>query len=147
MYVDTQIITAYYDIDDEAWDEEGSHSIDDNNSNNNGEAESIRITPEDSSPDTNERIDVTFEIEDEDGDTVEDYRNGIEFDVYYRTSSSSSRTKTTSSTYYEISSSYEDGYAFRSLDDGERKITNFIRFKKEYEYRLDVKDEDDSSID
>ncbi|NCQ81437.1 hypothetical protein GW750_01255 [bacterium] len=90
---------------------------------------------------------MTFEIEDENGDTVEDYRNGVEFSVYFRLSTNGNRTKTTSSSYYELNDTYKNGYTFRSIDDGEKKITNFIRFKRDYDFRVDVEDEDDSSVD
>ena len=64
--------------------------------------------------------------------------------MYYRKSSSSSWTRTTSSSYYEIDEDYEDGYTFKSSDDGEKEFNNFIRFKKDnYQYKLVVTDQDD----
>ncbi len=76
------------------------------------------------------------------------YRGSVEFEVYYRRSGSSSWTKTTSSSYYEIDEDYEDGYSFSSTNDGQKTFDNFIQFKKDdYEYKVVVVDEDDDDIE
>lgn len=72
----------------------------------------------------------------------------MDFDVYYRSSSSSSWIKTTSSSYYEIDEDYEDGYTFTSSNDGQKTLTDFIRFKKDdYEYKVVATDEDDEDVE
>ncbi len=75
------------------------------------------------------------------------YRGSIEFEVYYRTSGSSSWIKTTSSSYYEMDEDYEDGYTFTSSNNGQKTFYDLIRFRKEYEYKIIVVDEDDDDIE
>ncbi len=129
---------AYYDFDDwERWDSIWS---------SNEDIDNFYLTTDDSSPETNDRVDLTIRARDDDNSTVDDYRWTVQFKVYYRTSSSSSRRLTTSSTYYEIDDDYEDDYTFTSSDDGEAELDNFIKFKKEYDYKVRVEDEDDDDI-
>jgi len=46
-----------------------------------------------------------------------------------------------------MDSSYTDGYDFTSSDDGYAQLSNFIKFKKNnYDYKVRVYDENDSSI-
>jgi hypothetical protein len=66
--------------------------------------------------------------------------------VYYRTSSSSARTKTTSSNYYEIDSDYDDGYDFSSSDYGIATLDNVIKFKQLREFKIVVEDANDADI-
>jgi len=132
-----------YDFDD------GERS--DNSSNNNDDDENwdindFQVTTDDSSPDTYQRVDLRIKARDDDWDTVADYRGTIRFEVYYRTSSSSSWTKTTSSTYFELKSSYDNTYTFRSSDNGYAILYDAIRFNRDYEYKVKVIDDDSSSI-
>jgi lipopolysaccharide export LptBFGC system permease protein LptF len=76
------------------------------------------------------------------------YKGTVNFDVYYRTSSSSSWVKTTSSSYYEIDNDYDNGYTFSSSNDGQKTLNNFIRFKKDdYSYKIVVTDEDNDDTE
>ena len=68
--------------------------------------------------------------------------------MYYRSSSSSSWIKTTSSSYYEMDEDYDNGYTFTSSNDGQKVFNNLIRFKKNnYSYKVVVSDEDDEDIE
>ena len=130
---------AYYNFDD--WERWSSSS------NNNWDLDNFDLTADDTTPSTSQRVDLTIEARDDSDDTVTDYDGTVDFKVYYRSSSSSSRILTTSSTYYEIDTDYDDGYEFTSSDDGEADLTNFIKFKKNnYDYKVRVYDDSDTSI-
>lgn len=115
-------------------------------SSSNWDTDNFYISTDDSTPDTNQRVDLTIRARDWTY-TDTSYNNAVNFEVYYRTSSSNSRTKTTSSYYYEISSNYKNWYNFSSSNNWQKTITNFIRFKKNYEYKVLVIDKDDEDID
>ncbi len=68
------------------------------------------------------------------------------FEVYYRTSTTSSWKKTTSSTYYELSSSYRYGYTFTYYDYGYAMFYDLITFKKKYDFKLKIIDKDNNDI-
>jgi len=72
------------------------------NSSSNNDIDNFYVTNSDSSPDTNERIDLTIKARDDSNRTVTDYTDDVDFVIYYRTSSSRAWTKTTSSNYYTI---------------------------------------------
>ncbi len=130
-----------YDFDNE------ERASDDLQDTSNGDLDNFYVTADDTTPSTSQRVDLTVRARDNDNTTITDYTDTIDFKVYYRASSSSSRTQTTSSTYYEIDSDYEDGYDFTSSDDGIAELTNFIKFKKNnYDYKVRVYADDDSSI-
>jgi hypothetical protein len=94
-----------------------------------------------------QRVDLKIKALDDSDDTITDYDGTVDFKVYYRTSSSSSWVLTTSSTYFEIDSDFDDGYEFDEDDDkGYATLSDFIRFKKSYDYKVRVYDEDDTSI-
>ena len=75
------------------------------------------------------------------------YTNRVKFDVYYRTSTSSSWNKTSSSYYYTINPSYTNWYKFISSDYGQKNLYDFIRFNKNnLDYKVRVYDENNSNI-
>ncbi len=111
-------------------------------SSSNGDADNIKISTNDSTPDVNDYVDITLEIRDDDDDTVEDYTDKVEFLVYYYDNGTYKRT--TSSSFFTLS---DDEYDFESSDDGEVRLSNWIKFKKDRKYKLVVEDKDDSSID
>ncbi|MFA6256633.1 MAG: hypothetical protein WC606_05685, partial [Candidatus Absconditabacterales bacterium] len=116
-------------------------------SSSNGDLDNFYVTADDTTPSTSQYIDLTVRARDSDNATITDYTDMINFKVYYRSSSSSSWTQTTSSTYYTMGSDYTDGYDFTSSDDGIAELTNFIKFKKNnYDYKVRVYDENDTSI-
>ena len=135
-----------YDENDSSIYKEITFYVDGSSSSSDGDLDNFYLTTDDSSPTTNQRVDLTIEARDDDDDTITDYTDTVNFRVYYRTSSSSSRTPTTSTSYYEIDTDYDDWYEFDSSDDGEADLTNFIEFKKSYDYKVRVYDENDSSI-
>lgn len=104
------------------------------------------LTTDDTTPSTNQRVDLTIKARDN-LSTYTSYRGTMQFEVYYKASGSSTRTKTTSSTYYEMAGSYKtNGYTFTSSNAGEKSFTNLIRFKKNnYSYKVLVYDEDEDS--
>ncbi|MEI7562996.1 MAG: hypothetical protein WCJ39_04880, partial [bacterium] len=120
------------------------------NSSSNSDVDNFSLTTDDSTPSTLSRVDLTVKARDSSNSTVIDYNDDIIFKVYYRTSSSNSWVQTTSSSYFAInstySSDYSDGIAFSSSRDGYRTFSNFIEFKKNYEYKVVVLDANDSSI-
>ncbi len=112
-----------------------------------GDTDNFYITTDDASPDINNFVDLTIRARDG-SSTDTSYEGDIEFEVYYRASSSSSWIKTTSSSYYEIDNDYDDGYSFTTANRGQKTLANFIRFKKDdYEYKVVVADEDDDDIE
>jgi hypothetical protein len=48
--------------------------------------------------------------------------------------------RTASSSYYEADSYFNRGYSFSSSDYGERTFSSFIKFTRNYQYRLYVED-------
>ncbi|MCF7835403.1 hypothetical protein K9M48_05175 [Candidatus Gracilibacteria bacterium] len=141
-YEDEYTIT----VEDGSVDADQDFDVGDNGSSSNGDVDNFYVTTNDSSPETDERVDLTIKARDDGNDLVDDYDGTVVFEVYYRTSSSSSRYKTTSSTYFEIDDDYEDGYEFDSDDDGLVTLDNFIEFKKDYDFKVLVEDEDDDDI-
>jgi len=117
-------------------------------SNDNYDTDNFYMTTDDSTPSTSQRVDLTVKAR---YSTTTDtaYRGTVQFEVYYKSSSSSTWTKTTSSTYYEMKSPYEDdGYTFTSSNAGSKTFTDLIRFKKtNYSYKVLAYDEDDESIE
>ena len=136
-----------YDFDNGEWTDSTYSS---SSSSSNGNVDNFYLTTDDSSPSTNSRVDLSVKARDSSNSTVSDYYNDVIFKVYYRTSSSNSRVQTTSSSYFAISSSYSSDYnygiSFSSSRDGYHTFSNFIEFKKDYEYKVVVLDADDSSI-
>ena len=119
----------------------------DGNQNNNNDSNNFYVTTDDTTPTTNQWVDMTVKARDGTS-TDTGYRGTVNFDVYYRSGSSSSWIKTTSSSYYEIDNDYDNGYTFTSSNDGQKIFNNLIRFKKNnYSYKVVVSDEDDDSIE
>ncbi|AHB41537.1 hypothetical protein P148_SR1C00001G0747 [candidate division SR1 bacterium RAAC1_SR1_1] len=135
-----------YDFEEGEWTDGISNNDDDDDDNDAGDVDNFYVTTDDTTPSINQRVDLKIKARDSDNGTVTDYTNAVEFVVYYKTSSSSSWRETTSSTYFELDDDYEDGYDFSSSDDGYVTLTDAIRFKKDYEYKVEVVDEDDEDI-
>ena len=131
-----------YDFDNEEW----TDGIGTDDDDNNNDVDNFYVSTNDSSPDTYEPVDLKIKARDEDNETVEDYTNAVEFTVYYRTSSYNSWRETSSSYYFEFDNDYEDGYDFSSSDDGYVTLYDAIEFKKSYDFKVVVEDEDDSDI-
>ena len=144
-----------YDYNDSSVDEgykvfDFGNGYDEDDEETTGDTDGFYLTTYDSTPNANSRASLTVTARD--GNTKDtSYRGTIMFDIYYKSSSSSTRTKTTSSTYYEMNTSkrYQDrGYTFKSTDNGVFEDTYFIKFKKNnYQYKIHVYDEDDDDID
>jgi len=118
-----------------------------NNNNSNGNLDNLYVTTDDTTPSTSQYVDLTVQARDSNNDTITDYTDSINFKVYYRSSSSSTWTLTTSSTYYTMSSSYTNGYDFSSSNNGIKTFTNLIKFNRNnYDYKVRVYDENDTSI-
>lgn len=121
----------------------------DNNNNNDYNTDNFYVTTNDSSPDRNDRVDLTIKARDG-SSTDKSYKGSVDFEVRYKESGYSNRNKVSTSnslSYYEMKYPYEDdGYTFRTSNYGEITISDFIRFKREnYEYKVIVKDSDHSS--
>ncbi len=125
----------------------GNNNNNNGNQNNNGNTDNFYLTSDDASPTTNQWVDLTVRARDGTS-TDTSYRGTVNFDVYYRSSSSSSWIQTTSSSWYEIVSNYENnGYTFTSSNNGQKTFSNFIRFKKNnYSYKVVVTDENGGNI-
>ncbi len=111
--------------------------------NKDNEDYSIQLSTNRKSPASNQYIDLTIETEDE------DYVWKLTFSAKYKNSSSTSWTNIsnlTSSTYFnDYSSSREDWYyKMKSSDEWKITLKNLIKFKKEWYYRIYVKDIDDN---
>jgi VCBS repeat-containing protein len=100
-----------YDFDNEERADDNLQDI------SNNELDNFTVTSDDTTPSTSQRVDLNIKARDSDNATVTDYTDTVKFKVYYRSSSSSSWTQTTSSTYYEMDSDYDGGYDFTSSDD------------------------------
>lgn len=118
--------------------------------NDDYSTDNFYVTTDDTTPSTTQRVDLRVKARDGTSTDTE-YDGDIVVTVYYRTSSSASWTKTTSSSYFEINSTYDDDYdngiAFASSRNGYHVFTDFIKLKKNYEYKVVVEDADDSNID
>ncbi len=98
-------------------------------------------------PSTSQRVDLTIKARNSNNNILTNYTNRVKFDVYYRTSTSSSWNKTSSSYYYTINSSYTNWYKFISSDYGQKNLYDFIRFNKNnLDYKVRVYDENNSNI-
>lgn len=121
--------------------------LDENQDDNNNDSNNFYVTADDASPTTNQWVDLTVKARDGTS-TDTGYRGTVNFDVYYRSGSSSSWIKTTSSSYYEMDEDYDNGYTFTSSNDGQKIFSNLIRFKKNnYSYKVIAYDEDDEDIE
>ncbi len=120
---------------------------DNDNDNDSDDADNINVDANTTSPDKNEKVDITLTIRDDDNDTVKDYNNTIKYEVEYKSSSYSSWENAPSS-YYDIDNDFDDGeIRFKSSWDGKKKFSDFIKFKKDYKFKLTFKDENNRKID
>lgn len=121
-------------------------TVDDDTTSNNDDTDNLYITTNDSTPTTYQRVNLGIRARDG-SSTNTAYRGTVDFEVYYKASGSSTWTKTTSSSYYTIHSSYQNGYTFNSSQNGYITISNFIKFNRnDYSYKVVVYDQDDESI-
>ena len=105
-------------------------NVDASSSTNNN----VRITTNQTYPSTNQYVNVTVE-------TNSSYRGRIDFSMQYRSSNSSSRSTVTSSSYFDASSYFNNGYQFTSSDYGYKTLSSFVRFNRSGYYRLYAKDD------
>ena len=106
----------------------------------------FQLTTNRSNPAQSQWVDLTIKARNSNNNILTDYTNRIKFDVYYRTSSSSSWIKTSSSNYYTINSSYANWYKFVTSDYGQKNLYDFIKFNKNnLDYKIRVYDENNSS--
>ncbi len=118
-----------------------------NSSYSNSNLSNFYITTDDTTPTLNQYIDLTVKARDSSNYTVSNYTDSINFKVYYKASTSSVWTQTTSSSYYTMSYLYTNGYDFSSSDYGIAQLTSFIRFNKNnYQYKVRVYAENNTSI-
>ena len=117
-------------------------------SSSNYDADNFYLTTDDTTPTTSQYVDLTVRARDN-ASTDTSYRGTVQFEVYYKAASSSTWTKTTSSTYYTMVSTYEDnGYTFTSSNNGSKTFSNLIKFNRNnFSYKVVVYDEDDESIE
>jgi hypothetical protein len=145
---DYQYKIVVVDEDDDDIDGEKTFTVGEGDSTTNGDTDNFYLTTDDSTPTTSQEVDLTVKARD--GTTTDtSYRGTVQFEVYYKASGSYTWVKTTSSTYYEMDSDYEDdGYTFTSSNNGTKVFSNFIKFKKNnYSYKVIVYDEDDEDIE
>lgn len=107
--------------------------------NNNNNRNSYRIIPSASqtSPTTNQYINVTLNARyNNNNNTATDYRGSVDFSVQYRSSNSSSRQSASSSNYDLDRSSY----TFTSNNNGSVTLNSLLRFYNNGQYRLVIRD-------
>lgn len=116
---------------DDSWNESSIQiNVNTNDSNNNS---NLKISSSTLYPNLDQYINVYVEAN-------SNYRWRINFYVQYRSSTSSSRQNISSSNYFTPSSDFNYWYQFGSYDNGYRNFNNFIKFHREWYYRLYVKD-------
>jgi len=113
----------------------------------NTTSDNLYITTDDSTPATFQRVDLT--VKSRDGTSTDtSYRGTVQFEVYKKASNSTAWTLTTSSTDYEMKSTYANGYRFTSSNAGQKTFTDIIRFKRNnYSYKVLVYDKDNESVE
>lgn len=117
--------------------------------NNTDNADNFYVSTDDSTPAANQRVDLR--LTSRNGTSTDTtYDGDFVVKVYYRTNTSS-WIETTSTSYFEINSTYDDDYQdgirFSSSWNGTHTFYDFIRFKRDYQYKVVVEDVDDSEID
>ncbi|MDR0369904.1 MAG: hypothetical protein LBH96_05380 [Candidatus Peribacteria bacterium] len=95
----------------------------------------LAITTNRKKPSLNQWVNVTITMDDE-------YRGDLDFYVSYRTSSSSSRGKVSSSSYFTAHDYFNDGYRIVAADKGKVTISSFIRFNRSGYFRVYVQDKE-----
>ena len=108
-------------------------------SSNKYYGDEIELSTNRESPSTSQYVNLTIK-------TDRDYYGKLYLTTKYRSSSSNSRSNisNTSSTYFSnYSDEWEDGYyKMTSSDRGEVTLSNLVKFKKEWYYRVSVIDTD-----
>ncbi len=111
-----------------------------NSYSSNSDLNNFYVTSDDSSPDTNQRVDVSVKARDYSNYTITDYDGKVRFKVEKKSGSS---WVYASSSSYELSRTY---YTFTSYDDGVHSFSDLVRFKNSGEYRLTIYDDTNSNI-
>lgn len=110
----------------------------------NPDLDNFVLSTDDNSPDQDQRVDLGIKARKSNNSLLTNYTWTVEFKIYYKTPDSSTWTRTSSSSYYEIKSWYTTGYKFTSSNAWQVTIENFIRFfKDEYSYKVFVEDEEE----
>jgi len=104
--------------------------------------DNFRITSSPTNPRINDFIDVTIEARDRNNRRISDYNWRVDFLVQYRLNTSSSRT-TANTSDYDLSPST---YTFSTFDNGIRTFRNILRFRRNGQYRLRVRDIDSNRM-
>lgn len=130
------------DSEDDDIDGEKIFTIGDTDDTNDDEY-NFYLTTDDTTPTTNQRVDVTVKARDNTS-TYTTYRGKILFEVYKKAAGASTRTLTTSTNDFEMASTYKtNGYTFTAGNAGTKTFTNLIKFKRNnYSYKVLVYDED-----
>ena len=136
--------SGYYRIYVEDTDDNESYvqiNVDTSSSSNSNKyyGDEIELSTNRESPSTSQYVNLTIK-------TDRDYYGKLYLTTKYRSSSSNSRSNisNTSSTYFSnYSDEWEDGYyKMTSSDRGEVTLSNLVKFKKEWYYRVSVIDTD-----
>ncbi len=116
-------------------------------STNTSNLDNFLLSTNRSSPTTSQWSDLTIRARNSSNNTLSNFNERVRFRVYYRTSSSSSWTETTSSTYYTISSSFNNWYTFYTYDYWVKTLSDFIKFNRNnYDYKVRVYADNNPSI-
>lgn len=109
-------------------------------------SDNFYVTTDDTTPSTLQRVDLT--VKSRNGTSTDNtYRGTVQFEIYKKASTASTWTLTTSSTDYEMKSTYTNGYTFTSSNAGQKTFTDLIRFKRtNYSYKVLAYDEADENI-
>jgi hypothetical protein len=99
----------------------------DTGSSNNG---NLSLRTSNSAPSTNQWVNLTIT-------TDSSYRDYVYFSLEYKDGST---WRSASTSYYEADTYFNRGYQFTSSDYGQRTLNSFIRFNRNYLYRLYVED-------
>ena len=123
----------------------GSVEIEVGGSSNSDDLDRIDVDIEDTTPDEDRWLDLDLTMIGEDGDVYEDFDDEIVFKVYWYDDGVWRRTTNTS--LFEINDDYENGYDFPSSKDGETELSDFIRFKQSYKFKIEVEVKDQTTVD
>lgn len=118
-------------------------------SNSDEDIDAFKIIADDDTPNENQKVYFTIEAQNGDRDVLEDYRDGVEFLVYRRSSVNATWENITSTdddnSKYEIS---DHTYTFTSSDDGISDEKVWFRPKSRFfDYKVVVRDRDDINAD
>jgi hypothetical protein len=104
--------------------------VDFNVNGSSSNSNTLRVSTNRSNPSTSQRANVTIE-------TDSSYRDYVEFSLQYKDGST---WRTAPSSYYDVDNYFNRGYQFTASDRGYVTLNSFIKFTKNYEFRLYVTD-------